>query len=264
MFSPFLTFTGVSSVPNEMEYQDLKKLKNTPIVFPELDQINIPIIDDLTQKPVKLFQPNDETPAPETQFLGIQPVSEGVAPQTFLSVNNDDILEVDCAPTTPNLLGEVGTKIDPFPALPIFEESTPLSGLEKVLAVPELPPLEKERNWLENIKKTECQTPETFGFQSFLQPTDEVENKNTIQPTDTSSCQLSLQPSDVTGSQDPVQPSCSFGLYQPAEDSFLSVQTKKAFNRKARTSAVSCVPKEDLAQNFVQHELRRVEHFIPG
>ena len=240
-------------MPNEMamekesqEYQDLKKLKDAPLYFPELDQITTPIQDDMAQKLAKLFQPTDETQPPESNPLIYQPVTEGVALQAFLSVNGD-VLETDCAPPTPKLLGETDIKLAPFPSLPIFEENAAPFGWEKISQVPDLPPLEEDRDWLENLKKAECQA----GFQSSLQPSDEV------------GYQSSLQPTDVSGLSS-VQPSSSYGLFQPAEDSFLSVQTKKAFTKKARTSAVSCVPREDLAQNFVQHELRRVDRFIPG
>ena len=227
------------------EYQDLKKLKNTPLLyFPELDQITTPVQNDMAQKLAQLFQPTEETQPPENNPLVYQPVTEGVALQAFLSVNCD-ILETDCAPPTPKLQGETDAKMAPFPSLPIFEENAAPFGFEKISQVPDLPPLEEDRDWQENLKKAECQASDTVVFQ----------------PSGEAGYQSSLQPSDVSGLSS-VQPSSSHGLFQPAEDSFLSVQTKKAFSKKARTSAVSCVPREDLGQNFVQHELRRVDRFV--
>lgn len=234
----------------ELLYQDLKKLKNTPLYFPELDQTTNPTQDDTAQKLAQLFQATDETQPSESNPLVYQPVTEGVAPQVFLSVN-DDLLETDCAPPTPKLLDETDLKMAPFPSLPVLEENKFLPGFEKILQIPELPPLQEDKDWLKNLKKAECQASDSVGFQRSLQPSDEV---------DYQSC---MQPSDESGLNS-VQPSNSYDLFQSAEGSFLSVQAKKAFSRKARTSAVSCVPREDLAQNFVQHELRRVDHFIPG
>ena len=241
-----LSLTGVNFVPNEMavekeyQYQDLKKLKNTSLFFPGLDQITATIQDDTALKFAQLFQPTYENQTHVAPLQVFQPVTEGSSSQKGIpefQPFTDDFLEPDCAPPTPCLLGEndpsmtIRQEYNPFPELPILDDNVMLQGLEKVLQVPELPQLEEERNWLENLKKAECQASGVAEYDY----------------------------EGVAQYESSLQPSSSFASFQPEEDSFVSVQTKKQ-----RTSAVSCVPREDLCHNFVQHELRQVNHFIPG
>lgn len=105
-------------------------------------------------------------------------------------------------------------------------------GSDKTSLVPDLPRLEDERDLLETMKKTELKTPDLPEY-SRCDP--HVDSSNSIQ-TD-------------------------------LEDSFVSVQTKKGFSKKLRSSTVSAVPKEDLVYNFVQQELRQsqqLDHFVPN
>lgn len=218
-------FEGVNFVPNETvaekeyQYQDLKRLKNANSYIS-----GVPMLALLT----------DHTEQDDTIMKIFQPIS--------------DDLEQDCAPLTPSLSVENEGMFDKTDLAPKLLQVTDQfdwnqkdlhvpglsllgtnQSMDKISLVPDLPPLEEERDWLETFKKSEFQTP---GQPDYRQGPPDLNSYTSLQPE--------------------------------SEDSFVSVQTKKGFSRGSR---VLSVPKEDLNYNFVQHELRQsqqVNFFIPN
>ena len=160
-----------------------------------------------------------------------------------------DGLEQDCAPLELSLSESYAGMLDKTALIPEFVQETDQNDgnqklyetefvilgsdqeSDKISMVPELPVFQEERDLLETMKKSEPKMPDLPKYSLYEPPVN----------------------------------SCN-SLQADLEDSFVSVQTKKGLNKKLRSSTVSAVPKEDLAYNFMQQELKQsqqLDHFIP-
>ena len=165
----------------------------------------------------------------------VQPLSDGLEqdgapPEPSLSESYDGMLDKI------ELISEIGQETGQDDGNQIWFESDLFflgtdQESDKTSRVPELPVFQEERDFLETMKKSEPKMPDLPKYRLYEPPVN----------------------------------SCN-SLHADLEDSFVSVQTKKGLSKKMRSSTVSAVPKEDLAYNFVQQELKQsqqLDHFIP-